>query len=165
VPENAITSLSVEGKTKTAGPKPGYFSTYLETVDWASGATFRCDADASIERKARDVRVTVARAVRQLPDNAPSILHVAFETLEGDGVEAQRMKKIVPSLNSMRSMKQVIAIILHALGPVDSTGQVMVIDETSSDFWRGPPMRDVIPLMVVLPGSFALKARDGAHWV
>lgn len=103
--------------------------------------------------------------MRQLPDDQPSILHVAFETLEGPGVETQRMKKVVSSIESMTSMKKVIAIVLHALGPVDSKGQVVVIDETSSDFWRGPPLRELIPLMVVLPAGYGLNSRKGALWV
>ncbi|MBJ9656117.1 hypothetical protein I5588_16315 [Burkholderia multivorans] len=165
VPENAITSLSVDGERKDSGVTPGYFSTFLDTVDWASGATFSCDADDAIERKARDVKATIARAVRQLPDDQVAVLHVAFETLEGLGVEAQRMKKVISSIQGMESMKAVIAIVLHALGPVDSKDQVMVIDETSSDFWRGPPMRNFIPRMVVLPAGYGEQSRKGAHWL
>ncbi len=165
VPENAITSLSVEGERKNAGATPGYFATYLETVNWASGATFSCDADDAIERKARDVKATIARAVRQLPDDQFSVLHVAFETLDGPGVETERMKKIISSIERMESMKAVIAIVLHALGPVDSKDQVMVIDETSSEFWCGPPMRNFIPLMVVLPAGYGLQSRKGTHWL
>ncbi|MGF6442634.1 hypothetical protein [Paraburkholderia youngii] len=165
VPENAITSLSVEGERKDSSETPGYFSTFLDTVDWASGATFSCDADDAIERKARDVKATIARAVRQLPNDQLAVLHVAFETLEGPGVEAQRMKKVISSIERMESMKAVIAIVLHALGPVDSKDQVIVIDETSSDFWRGPPLKNFIPNMVILPAGYGAQSREGAHWL
>ncbi len=165
VPENAITSLSVEGKRKASSATPGYFSTFLDTVNWASGATFSCNAGDAIERKARDVKATIARAVRQLPNDQLAVLHVAFETLEGVGVEAKRMKKVISSIERMESMKAVIAIVLHALGPVDSKDQVMVIDETSSEFWRGRPIKNLIPLMVVLPARYGAQSRKGAHWL
>lgn len=164
VQENATTSLAIDGKTSTVGSVPGHFATYFDSVDWASGATFSCNSDHAIERKARDVKATIARAVRQVPTDSPSILHIAFETLEGPGVEEKRMQKIIPSIEGMTSMSLVIGIILHALGPVDSTGQVMVIDETASDFWRESTLRHLVPRMVVLPAHFGEDARDGAHW-
>jgi hypothetical protein len=68
-------------------------------------------------------------------------------------------------LVTVESMKAVIAIVLHALGPVDSKDQVMVIDETSSEFWCGPPMQNFIPLMVVLPAGYGLQSRKGTHWL
>ncbi|MDR5743598.1 hypothetical protein QCE73_10595 [Caballeronia sp. LZ029] len=164
VPENAMTSLSVRGTTVSAGAPPGYFSTFFSSVEWASGATFSCDADASIERKARDVKTHVGRAVAQVPDDGLSVLHIAFETLEGPGVESRRLEKVVASIEGMRSMKMVAGIILHSLQPVDSTGQLMVIDETSAEFWRLPELRAYIPIMVVLPAGFGLTARRGNHW-
>ncbi|MFT4438829.1 hypothetical protein ACMX25_36440 [Caballeronia sp. 15715] len=159
-----MTALYIHGPQITVGEKPGYFATYIPSVDWASGATFSCDAEASIERKARDVRAHVARAVQQVPNDELSVLHVAFETLEGPGVENRRLQKVIRSVESMTSMKMVAGIILHSLQPVDSTGQAIVIDETSSDFWRLPDLREVVPLMVVLPASHGLQAREGNHW-
>ncbi len=104
VQENATTSLAIDGKTSTFGSVPGHFATYFDSVDWASGATFSCNSDHAIERKARDVKATIARAVRQVPTDSPSILHIAFETLEGPGVEEKRMQKIIPSIEGMTSM-------------------------------------------------------------
>ncbi|WP_371880035.1 hypothetical protein [Caballeronia sp. S22] len=163
VGENAVTSLLVEGKfAKTADD--GVFSKFYDAVYWATGATFACDAENSIETKARDVKSLVARAVAQLPEDAMSIVHVGLETLEGPGVEDRRMRKVIPSLEQMTRMKNVQGVVVHSFQPVDSVDQLVVIDEPFSDFWRRPALREHVPLMVALPAKFALTAPLGKHW-
>ena len=54
------------GRTATLGT--GHvFDRFLDSMDFAAGAFWHCDAVRSIERKARDIRAHLADAVRQLP--------------------------------------------------------------------------------------------------
>ncbi|MFM0300226.1 hypothetical protein PQQ99_08875 [Paraburkholderia sediminicola] len=163
MPENAITSLAIDGSMRHSGDRPDFFSTYVDTVQWACGATFRCDAEESIERKARDVKSTLSRAKAQLPDEFPSIVHIALETLEGPEVEERRMKKLIPSIEQMTFAKRLEGVVIHSFQPVDSMEQVMVIDETSSEFWRDGNRRVHVPFTAILPAD-ATASRPGSHW-
>ncbi len=164
VSENSTTSLFAAGTVVTAPEQSGYYSSFYSSVDWACGATFACDAEGAIDRKARDVKATLARATEQVPEDSASMVHIAFETLEGPGVERRRMEKLVPSIEGMTSMKGIQGVIVHALHPVDSVDQAFVIDETVSDFWRAPALRAEVPRMVVLPATHGRVAREGNHW-
>ena len=76
---------------------------FLDELSAATGAFWRCDSLRSIERKARDIRKHLAKAVRQLPEDTPGVVHVGLETLDGQMVEAERYRRVVDSVRRFDS--------------------------------------------------------------
>jgi hypothetical protein len=60
---------------------------YLTTMDFAAGAFWYCDAEKSIDKKARDIRKRLVEGFDQLPKDKKSVVHVGLETLDGVLVE------------------------------------------------------------------------------
>jgi hypothetical protein len=73
---------------------------FLDTMDFAAGSFWHCDAERSIERKARDIRTRLSEAISQLPDNTPSVVHIGLETLDGVLVEAKRYERILDTVRN-----------------------------------------------------------------
>ena len=90
-------------------------------VNSAYCAKWECLSEKSIDKKAKDVRKLLGKAVNQAPSEGNTIVHVAYETLHGPLVEFERHKKIANSINTFDYKdKNVKAVFCHALQP--STG-------------------------------------------
>lgn len=120
----------IEGKTVRLGHGPG-INQFMDTMRFAAGAFWHCDAKKSIERKARDIRTRLSDAVRQLPDNVPSVVHIGLETLDGVLVEAERYERIFRTVRdfdlSGKDVKWVYCHLYQSYAPPD---QAWVLDET-----------------------------------
>lgn len=135
---------------------------YVEDMEWACGMTRTFAAEASIEKKARDVKNLLADAVKQVPQDMPSIIHIAVETLEGRDVEIRRTEKVMTSIPSFITDRPVAAVRLHRFQPNQTTDKLWEFDETVEFFQRdGVNLRD-IPDTVVLPLN--TEQRNGYHW-
>ncbi|MBA0207776.1 hypothetical protein H0256_02275 [Pectobacterium brasiliense] len=81
-------------------------------------ARWECIAEESINKKAKDIKTHLSKAVRQVPDNTPTIVHISYETLHGPAVEFERARKIAESINNFDCHeKDVRAIYCHAIQP------------------------------------------------
>lgn len=135
---------------------------YVDDIEWACGMTRAFAAETSIEKKARDVKHLLADAVKQVPQDTPSIIHIAVEALEGRDVEVRRTEKVMASIPSFITEKPVVAVRLHRFQPNATTDKLWEFDETVERFQRdGIDLRD-LPDTVVLPLDTEL--RDGSHW-
>ncbi|MPY24421.1 hypothetical protein FS373_18060 [Shewanella sp. YLB-07] len=127
-------------------------------------AKWECLSDASIDKKAKDVKKLLNKAVNQAPDEGNTIVHIAYETLHGPFVEFERHKKIANSINTFDyKNKNVRAVFCHALqpsvGPEDSEWA-----ETTIRFGlEGTIPSDILPHDLLLD-EVATTISGETHW-
>lgn len=127
-------------------------------------AKWECISDTSIDKKAKDVKKLLTKAVNQAPDDGNTIVHIAYETLHGPLVEFERHNKIVNSLNTFDyKSKSVRAIFCHALqpsvGPEDSEWA-----ETTIRFGReGTIPSNILPHDLLLDENSTTVTGE-THW-
>lgn len=136
--------------------------TYIEEIRWACGITRDFDSDASIDKKARDVTKHLSDAVKQVPADKPSIIHLAAETLEGKNVERRRTQKVMATIPSFVIDKSVLGVRFHRFQSNQSVDKLYEFDETVEQFQRDGITLDDIPLNVVIPNDVEMK--HGSHW-
>lgn len=162
-PKNAsVTMAKIAAVSKIVDCEAAVLGTYIEHVEWACGFTREIDAPVSIEKKARDIKNLLAAAVKQVPSNAFSVIHIAAETLEGRDVERRRTEKVKESIPAFVTDKPVLAVRFHRFQPNSSTDLLFEFDETVETFaLDGAPLDD-LPVGVVIPDD--VEMRDGSHW-
>jgi len=151
------------GKSGTMGPPTGT-NRVIESIDFAAGAVWDCDAPRSIEIKSRDIRSHLADAVEQLPAGFPSVVHIGLETLDGWFVEKERYERICRTVLPFDANgKQLHWIYCHLFQPYSPPEADWEFDETvyffKQDKYDGPP-----PLKqdsMIVPYEFM---RSGVHW-
>lgn len=62
-------------------------------VDQASVVSWRSASLDAVESKARHFRALVAKASRQLPDDCPGVIHVGYEAIGNNAVDAERHQR------------------------------------------------------------------------
>ena len=68
---------------------------YIDQIDFASVASWRCSAPASINAKARYFLRQIADANEQLEGFGPGVIHVGLEAMEGSDIEIARRPRIL----------------------------------------------------------------------
>ncbi len=162
-PYNSQVSLIHFGKrSRVVDCEAPVLGTYVESIDWACGITRKFDSEESINKKARDITKLLSNAVKQVPKDNPSIVHIAAETLEGRDVEIRRTDKVMSKISSFVIDKPVLAVRFHRFQSNSRTNMLYEFDETVERFQRDGVIIDLIPSQVVVP----LKAEkhSGAHW-
>ena len=90
-------TCAVEGDAVRVGGTMGH-NRFLDTLTFAAGAFWQCDAPEAILHKARNVRRHIGRATKQLPLAGTSAVHVGLETLDGPVVEDARFRRLMNSM-------------------------------------------------------------------
>jgi hypothetical protein len=162
-PPNAAVTMLHALKTSSAVDCPvKVLGSYVDEVGFACGFTRMVDAEAAIDKKARDVTSHLARAVEQLPMNQSSVVHLATETLEGREVEFRRSQKVMRSVSQFLMAKPVQAVKYHRFQSNQSADKFFEFDETVDSFHAdGADLQD-IPDRVVIPIDVAMQR--GKHW-
>lgn len=135
---------------------------YIDEIGWACGITREVDAEISVDRKARDVKGLLADAVKQVPDDEPSVIHIAVETLDGPEVERRRTEKVMHSIPTLLAKKPIQAVRLHRLNSNQTTDRLFLFDETVERFNAPGASVGSLPSVVVIPARADVRA--GAHW-
>ncbi len=139
---------------------------FLDTMDFAACAFWHCDAERAIEKKARDIRGHLAKAVEQLPEKGKCVIHVGLETLDGVLVEAERYGRIFATVQKFdpknRDLRWVYCHLFQSYAPPE---QAWVIDETVYYFshtrYRGEkPLRHT---GTIVPDGNILE--NEVHWL
>jgi len=150
-------------KGGTVGPPTGT-NRFIESIGFAAGAVWDCDAQRSIEIRARDIRSQLANALEQLPARAPSVVHVGLETLDGWAVEKERFERICRTVLSFDARGRSLHwIYCHLFQPYSPPEADWVLDETVYFFRRGE-YEGPAPLKrhsLIVPDE---NARPGVHW-
>jgi hypothetical protein len=135
---------------------------YVEEISWACGFTRDFDSAISLDKKAKDVTKQLADAVKQVPDDSPSIIHIAAETMEGRDVERLRTEKVMASIPGFVTDKPVLAVRFHRLQANQTIDKLWEFDETVERFQVDWADLEDIPGSVVIPDSTEIKS--GSHW-
>ena len=153
------------GRTATMGT--GHvFDRFVDSMDFAAGAFWNCDAVRSIEKKARDIRRHLSGAVRQLPEGLPSVVHVGLETLDGVAVEAERYQRIFNTVRKFdvngKPLRWVFCHLFQSYAPPE---QAWVMDETVYYFATSTVLdqRPLENFAAVVPESEV--SDSGVHWM
>ena len=163
-PDNSsITLLPLVQISRVQGCEAPELGTYVEEVGFACGFTRETDSEVSIDKKAKDVKKLLSEAVRQVPDDKPSIIHLAAETMEGADVERRRTDKLETLMRSFSfEGKPVKLVRLHRLQSHQRADIQFEIDETVDTLFGRNIDLSAIPRQVVVPrGS---KVHQIAHW-
>ena len=108
VPTNAsVTLAAVMRHTQLIDCAAPVLGSFVDDVGWVAGITRVIDSEIALDKKARDIKKLLADAVKQVPGDKPSIIHIAAETLEGQEVERRRTRKVMESIPGFVTEKPV----------------------------------------------------------
>lgn len=162
-PDNAATTILHMVKTaQVAWCDVPVLGSYVDEIGFACGFTRSFDAEDSIDKKARDVTKLLSEAVKQVPADRPSIIHIAAETMEGAVIERRRTEKVMQRVPGFTTGKPVAAVRFHRLQGHQRTDLLYELDETVDNFQLDHIDLTGMPATVVAPPDTAL--RKGSHW-
>jgi hypothetical protein len=139
---------------------------YVEEIRWAAGAHWHCDAERAYEKKARDIRSHLSKAVEQLPAGGRGVVHVGIETFDGEFVEAERFERILKTTAMFdpngKDLRWVYCHLYEAYAPPD---KAWYFDETIYQFGASnSPNPEPLTLRAsVVPNE--VGAAPGVHWL
>lgn len=143
------------------------FNQYVESINWAAGAYWHCDAERAYEKKARDIRSHLADAVEQLPASSRGVIHVGIETLDGELVEAERFRRIINTAAKFnpngKDLRWIYCHLYEAYAPPECQ---WYFDETIYPFGfrdKDPGTAPLTRTSSVVPHEEGVL--DGAHWL
>jgi hypothetical protein len=162
-PDNSeVTVASLVKAGQLFGCEAPILASYIDEINWACGITRKFDSEVSINKKAKDITKLLSEAVKQVPDDKPSIIHIAAETLEGRDVEIRRTEKVMEKIPKFITNKPVLGVRFHRFQANSRANMLFEFDETIEKFQvNGVVMRD-IPLQVVVPEHAEIV--KGCHW-
>jgi hypothetical protein len=162
-PDNSeVTVASLVKAGHLVGCEAPILASYIDEIGWACGITRKFDSEASINKKAKDITKLLSEAVKQVPVDKPSIIHIAAETLEGRDVEVRRSEKVMEKIPKFITNRPVLGVRFHRFQANSRTNMLFEFDETIEKFQiNGAVMRD-IPLQVVVPEHVEIV--KGSHW-
>jgi hypothetical protein len=145
---------------------------YVEKIHWASCAHWHCDAERSIETKARDVRGHLSDAISQFPGGGRGVVHVGLETPDGEDVERERFVRIINSLAKFdpkgQDLRWVYCHLFESYAP-PVPDKNWFMDETIYRFGanRDPNPEPITTFASVIPEEVADKDSDDypTHWL
>lgn len=137
---------------------------FCDGVHVAYCAKWECIADESIDKKAKDVRKLLSKAVNQAPENYPTIVHIGYETLHGPIVEYSRANKIYSSIGDFDYKgKDIRAVYCHAIQPSNQIESFECAETTMRFGQMGINPEDILShdLLLDEPG---METRNDTHW-
>ena len=144
----------------TSGENPRY----VEGCDLAVVMRWATDAPAAIDAKARDIRRKLFEANDQLADDIPGVIHIGWEAVEGDSVEAARNAKILETAAQFDPRgKPLEFVYCHYLVPEVPPDESWAFDETTQ--WlpiRPHRLTPIADLFLITPPD--AQTRHGGHW-
>lgn len=149
-----------------AGPDDEYhaLNVFCTGVKKAFCARWVCNAEESIEKKAKDVKKLLSKAVKQAPEGLPTIVHIAYETLHGPHIEFRRAAKIESSLKNFDcNGKNICAIYCHAIQPSVSETDWEIAETTTRYGRNGFNPQRILSHDLMLDGVDTPICND-THW-
>jgi len=137
---------------------------YIDDCTLAIVLDWQCTAEASTDAKARSITRHLSKAVSQLPTGVPSVVHIGFETVDSDEVEAARFAKVVSTVSRFDPGSVALEYVFcHYLSPESPPDELFAYDETVQWLSIRPAGRS--PLEVgSLVGDSNVDWTEGVHW-
>lgn len=104
---------------------------YIAHIKDAFGAIVNCDAPQVYIEKARDLKGLLHKALEQLTLDCEGVVHIGMETFDGPNVEAERLKKIYKTIESVNTETTDLRwIFTHYFQSYSRSGEEWIFDET-----------------------------------
>lgn len=163
-PENAsVTLFPLIKPSFVKGCEVPELGMYVEDVSFACGFTREFDSEMSIDKKAKDIKKLLSNAVKQVPRDKPSIIHLAAETMEGSDVERRRTDKLLAGMPDFDFGGAPVALVrFHRLQAHQRASMLFELDETVDDLRVDGIDPSMVPRAVVIPKEVPMQ--QGAHW-
>jgi hypothetical protein len=156
-------SSGVLGRREAKGDARFGPADYWSEVAFACGAFWSCDDRSAIERKARDIRGHLAKAIRQLKGDVRSTVHVGIETLDGQPVEKERYARMVRTVAKFDVAGTLTDwIYCHLLQPESPPDKLWDFAETTAAYRIGESEAPLRNTFLVTPPDNAVKGK--VHW-
>ena len=137
---------------------------FVDEVDKAYCAKWECTAIESINKKAKDVKNLLVKAVKQAPKNGSTIIHIGYETLHGPHVEYIRDAKIVELLSSFKfGEKNIASIFCHSFQSRIFANNEWDFAETTRYFGITNNPNELLNNNLLMDRDGAEKANE-THW-
>ncbi|MEQ1515851.1 MAG: hypothetical protein ABL931_05110, partial [Usitatibacteraceae bacterium] len=137
---------------------------YIDTCDLAIVLHWDSTSEAAINAKARDILKRLSKAVAQLPNDRPGVVHFGIEAVEGDEVEKRRFKKIIETAGQFDAGTTPLeTIYCHYLVPESPPAVLWAFQETNHRIGAA----NHAPLhgdQLFLAGDPQGGSRPGKHW-
>lgn len=164
---HASYTMVMDAKFRTMYDGGSILNRFVELVGRIYCARWECTAEASIDKKAKDVKGLLAKAVAQAPVDAKTIVHIAFETLHGPEVEFKRDWKICELVDSYDyGQKDIGCVFCHAMQPAVLPDGYIEFAETTRFFDRSVKAQDILPgHQLLFAGEGAAIKFNETHWM
>jgi hypothetical protein len=117
-------------RTLIAGKMNDEYPIFHESIKFAAGIVWACDAPRAIAGRARDIHHRLADALDQLPATSPGIVHIAIESYDEPIVERIRNQKITKTLNSLKHGRDLRLVHVHLLSFETPPDEAWAVEET-----------------------------------
>lgn len=160
-------TMAMDAKFRAMPEGDSALNRFVEIIRTVYCARWECTAEISIDKKARDVRTLLVKAVEQAPAVGKTIIHIAFETLHGPEVEFIRDKKIYDLVNSFDyGDKDVACVFCHAIQPSAHPDGIIELAETTRYFNRSMSAESILPgHQLLFSGEGAEISFNDTHWL
>jgi len=137
---------------------------FCEGIHTAYCAKWECLSEVSIDKKAKDVKKLLSKAVNQAPEDSPTIVHIGYETLHGPLVEYSRADKICKSINNFNCQgKDIQAVYCHAIQPSSQIDTFECAETTMRFGKNGVNPEDILAHDLLLDEPGLVTSND-THW-
>lgn len=134
-----IAGKAVDYSSFTCGTKSVQFflgegnvnNSYLAEIANVFGVQCYCDAEASINAKARDIKKQIYSAIKQFDNKTGSIIYIGIETFDGPEVEKARLEKILGTMENFNTLDNTLCwIYCHYFQSYTRSDKDWYFDET-----------------------------------
>lgn len=133
---------------------------FVAGVSWAVAYKWTCVSENSIDKKAKDVKKLLSKAVSQIPDNEPGIVHIGYETVSGPYVETIRHEKIKKTVKTFDyGEKRIENIIFNSIQPLVDLGRWECAETPIFFAKKTTVLQD---LMLLAPAN--IEQSNETHW-
>ncbi|MCK4622241.1 MAG: hypothetical protein KAT62_08495 [Desulfuromonadales bacterium] len=137
---------------------------FADSIEKAYCAKWECTAIESIDKKAKDVKNLLVKAVNQAPDNGSTIIHIGYETLHGPWVEFIRDEKIIEIISEFDfGNKNIASIFCHSFQARNFANDLWDFAETTRYFGVTEDPFDILTEIQLMERDGTVKA-DDTHW-
>ena len=160
-------TMAMDAKFRAMPEGDSALNRFVEIIRTVYCARWECTAEISIDKKARDVRTLLVKAVEQAPAVGKTVIHIAFETLHGPEVEFIRDKKIYDLVNSFDyGAKDVACVFCNAIQPSAHPDGIIELAETTRYFNRSMSAESILPgHQLLFSGEGAEISFNDTHWL
>lgn len=163
-PQGNYTNACIAKLVEVSPDSESVINIFADELDKAYCAKWECTAIESIDKKAKDVKNLLVKAVNQAPENGSTIIHIGFETLHGPHIEYIRDAKIVELLSSFDfGDKDIASIFCHSFQPRLFANNEWDFAETTRFFGFTEDPNKLLRENLLMDREGTVKANE-THW-